>query len=162
MSSRTTDAQYPEGNPRRATAPAMREQVRLLGRVSLHNSWIFTSRIQPGAQRMSSPPRRRGASKIPRTLSIWPDSPSSTLPACVLGRCVAPARRVLSTAATAATAGPGPHGEAEPSPTENYAYGRKGSECPIAAPNPAKQLFNIIIIDKAAKLRYVPPLKTGF
>ena len=43
------------GKPMRAVATGVREQVRRLGCVTPHNPRIFTSRLQPGARRMSPP-----------------------------------------------------------------------------------------------------------
>ena len=132
------------GEPGRAVAPAMREQVRRLGCVPPHNPRIFTSRPQSGAQRMSPPQSGtaclRGFRAICRSCPICRGRRfQHRLP----GRCVASARYVQPTAATTATAGLGmrvdpdwvacpPTRPAEHTPAQNHADSRNGS-VPIPA-----------------------------
>ena len=137
------------GEPGRAVAPAMREQVRRLGCVPPHNPRIFTFRLQPGAQRMS--PLQSGTAGLRGLRAICLSGPiccgqrrQRRLP----GRCGASARYVLPTAATTATAGLGvrvdpdwvacpPTRPAGHTPAHNHADIRKGSVSTIAAPPPS-------------------------
>ena len=138
------------GEPGRAVAPAMREQVRRLGCVLPHNPRIFTSRLQPGAQKMS--PSR----SVPRAFE------DSAQFVDLAQFAVVDASRAVSLvdawhqpelpiAATTATAGLGvrvdpdwvacpPTRPAGHTPAQNHADSRKGSVSPIPAPTPAKMV----------------------
>ena len=138
------------GEPGRAVAPAMREQVRRLGCVPTHNPRSFTSRLQPGAQRMSPP--QSGTAGLRGFRAICRSRPicrGRRFPRRLPGSCVASARYVLPNAANTATAGQGvrvdpdwvacpPTRPAGHTPAQNHANSRKGSVSPIPAPPPCK------------------------
>ena len=158
VSTRTTDARWRPG-PRKGletqgtVKPAIREQVRRLGRASPQKPRLFTSRLQPDAQRMSpvTPPQGgtaglRGFRAICRSRPICR---GRRFQRRLSGRCVASAQYVLPTAATTATAGVGelidpdrvacPHTRpSDHTPAQNYADSRKGSVFFIPAQNPCK------------------------